>query len=611
MSKRIVVACVIVALVLMVLPVLAQSNPAETVPFDHWAYDAVQKLVDQGIIIGYPDGTFRGNRAMTRYEFAMAISRMLDTLAKNPAMRGPAGPTGASGAAGAAGAKGAAGAAGAAGPAGPAGAKGDPGKLDPAQVQAVVSKLLDEFRNELKDARDDLDLINDDVYALGDRVTALEEQSGAHVMGWVDYRIGVTTSREADPSSPQVNDYYGDLETDLFSQANVFSNLTAKLGIEGKITDDLSGKVVLKMVDSEAPHDAYWLTLRNDYNDYNYGGHASRDIYDYGDPDLDGDGNDQIWVDEANLDFTWRVWPYARMVAGRQFQAYGLGLLVDNQRQAQEGLRLAWNDLAGTNVDFETFFGGTTYDVDEPTEDLDGQEFWPGDTYWTARAAYKRPNWALGVNGLINGAGKEQGLSADFWARFWGGRELKVEYAHQTTALDGDEYGNHNDPEALLASVDVWKGAKWALRGYYSDLDAEYDPWYSVANPFFEMYGREDDGTRWVQWGRVLDNPLVLSNLQVAGGTLDFNLFNADFQAMYYNLESNSDFWGHTLWSDYDGCGPDNVPYEAVFGLRMTKQVADGVNFNLVWARQQARDDVGICDIEDVDLFMARVAAGF
>jgi hypothetical protein len=58
-------------------PRFAQTSPADTVPFEHWAYDAVQQLVDAGIIIGYPDGTFKGDRAMTRYEFAMAISRLL------------------------------------------------------------------------------------------------------------------------------------------------------------------------------------------------------------------------------------------------------------------------------------------------------------------------------------------------------------------------------------------------------------------------------------------------------------------------------------------------------------------------------------------------------
>ncbi|MBP5738796.1 MAG: S-layer homology domain-containing protein, partial [Abditibacteriota bacterium] len=50
------------------------------VPTDHWAYDAVNQLQRVGIIVGYPDGTFGGKRAMTRYEFAVAIARLLPLL---------------------------------------------------------------------------------------------------------------------------------------------------------------------------------------------------------------------------------------------------------------------------------------------------------------------------------------------------------------------------------------------------------------------------------------------------------------------------------------------------------------------------------------------------
>lgn len=51
--------------------------PFADVPKDHWAYEAVNTLAQRGIVIGYPDGTFGGKRGMTRYEFAVAIGRML------------------------------------------------------------------------------------------------------------------------------------------------------------------------------------------------------------------------------------------------------------------------------------------------------------------------------------------------------------------------------------------------------------------------------------------------------------------------------------------------------------------------------------------------------
>jgi hypothetical protein len=54
--------------------------PFADVPRDHWAYDAVNTLAQRGLIIGYPDGTFGGKRAMTRYEFAVVIARMIPQL---------------------------------------------------------------------------------------------------------------------------------------------------------------------------------------------------------------------------------------------------------------------------------------------------------------------------------------------------------------------------------------------------------------------------------------------------------------------------------------------------------------------------------------------------
>ena len=44
---------------------------------EHWAKDAVAKLAAQGLLEGYPDGTFKGDRAATRWEVAMIVARLL------------------------------------------------------------------------------------------------------------------------------------------------------------------------------------------------------------------------------------------------------------------------------------------------------------------------------------------------------------------------------------------------------------------------------------------------------------------------------------------------------------------------------------------------------
>jgi hypothetical protein len=112
----------------LVAPAFAQ--PFADVPTNHWAYDAIAELAAKGLVEGYPDGTFKGDRAMTRYEMAMVVARL---LARIESIQIPA-PT----------------------PAGPTVAPSD---------LAAIQRLINEFRAELA--------------ALGVRVTAIEEELNA------------------------------------------------------------------------------------------------------------------------------------------------------------------------------------------------------------------------------------------------------------------------------------------------------------------------------------------------------------------------------------------------------------------------------------------------
>jgi hypothetical protein len=53
------------------------ANPFSDVSPNDWAYQAVVSLSEQGVVEGYPDGTFKGQQNMTRYEMAQIIARML------------------------------------------------------------------------------------------------------------------------------------------------------------------------------------------------------------------------------------------------------------------------------------------------------------------------------------------------------------------------------------------------------------------------------------------------------------------------------------------------------------------------------------------------------
>lgn len=68
---------------LLVAPAVATSPPTgpfADVPQTSWTYDSVQILAQAGIFTGYPDGTFAGKKALTRYEFAVALQRIVQEV---------------------------------------------------------------------------------------------------------------------------------------------------------------------------------------------------------------------------------------------------------------------------------------------------------------------------------------------------------------------------------------------------------------------------------------------------------------------------------------------------------------------------------------------------
>jgi hypothetical protein len=167
-------------------------------------------------------------------------------------------------------------------------------------VKALCAKLINEFRAELAQVADKTDKLGEDVDDLQDRVAALEAaKKRPTVSGWIDYRLGWAGKQ-------------------LFSTAE-FDALSAKVAVQGQITDKLAGKIALKMVDD-----------------------ATRVCGPFGSPmphSLPGSavlglgGANPIWLDEAYVTCGTDWWTPAQWTAGRQFFAYGLGLLVNDERE--------------------------------------------------------------------------------------------------------------------------------------------------------------------------------------------------------------------------------------------------------------------------------------
>lgn len=157
--KKAIIAGLVGAVLAIGAPSYAQGQFAD-VPIDHWAYEAVSQLQDAGIIIGYPDGTFSGKRALTRYEFAVALQRAIPVIQSGmgtiPSTSQFATKKELEDAI--------------------ASLKGSGTAVPDSGDLAAFKKSLDEFRDELSAAGVDLDAVKRDVSGLEERVAAIEAE---------------------------------------------------------------------------------------------------------------------------------------------------------------------------------------------------------------------------------------------------------------------------------------------------------------------------------------------------------------------------------------------------------------------------------------------------
>ena len=133
--KKINVFIGVVIATLVLGAIAAFANPFADVPNDHWAYPAVDFLQNEGVMIGYPDGLFKGDQLLTRYEFAEAIARMIKDIAegKVPSLSG--------------------------------------------KSSAIIKQLEDEFRAELAKINERLTAVEGKVGANSERITGLEQDT--------------------------------------------------------------------------------------------------------------------------------------------------------------------------------------------------------------------------------------------------------------------------------------------------------------------------------------------------------------------------------------------------------------------------------------------------
>lgn len=112
---------------------------------DHWVYENFQKVNDAGLLKGYPDGTFKGERPATRYEMVEMVARLLDYF------QDKIGQTDTDG--------------------------NGVVCLDEEQVKAIIAESNSEMVDEIYTAIENLEIaLQEDLAALDVRVTTLEEE---------------------------------------------------------------------------------------------------------------------------------------------------------------------------------------------------------------------------------------------------------------------------------------------------------------------------------------------------------------------------------------------------------------------------------------------------
>lgn len=80
MKRTVAMLFAVLLAVAVAFPAMASTTTYSDLPSNHWAVEAVRTLTAIGILEGYPDGTFKGPQATTRYELAMVIARLLKYL---------------------------------------------------------------------------------------------------------------------------------------------------------------------------------------------------------------------------------------------------------------------------------------------------------------------------------------------------------------------------------------------------------------------------------------------------------------------------------------------------------------------------------------------------
>lgn len=432
------------ALLAGVLAAPASASSFSDVPTDHWAYEAVDTLQAEGIVEGYPDGTFKGNRTFTRYEMAMVIARIWTKIQDmKPAMGGVS-------------------------------------QADFDEYKSIVDALLEEFRDDLSALENRVDGLEGRVDNLEDRVSTLEkmknsiEWSGVMRLRVEDILTGQESGFNTTPGFPStipgptpgqgvgVGTEYEQMIL-LAAEASPSDYLDVYVDL-WQISSDIDSPKAEPMSSAGGPLNPSPANLALVLDQ----AYATADMN-----KLMGWDNGLIgWLRDVNL------------TVGRQYNTFGaFGLTYDNGFESRNSFFI---DAGDPRWEMQLLLARDVNMVNGQNEGLGVARlsYGFGDS---RRDGSDRTEFArLGLNYLFTGVGQEDGWSVDLDTELSSGKwfpGMKLEWYN----ANQDQYGNDvsdtfgNDLDAsIIVGLDVYndgqlmvnvRGASIGLPPGYSSVD--------------------------------------------------------------------------------------------------------------------------------------------
>jgi hypothetical protein len=571
------------------------------VPLDHWAYNAINKLSQAGIIEGHPSGQYNGGRAMTRYEFAVAIARLLEKIGPGGGEKGDKGDKGDTGATGATGAT------------GPAGPVDISNLVTQGQLRDAIAALTTEFQNELRALGVRVDDLDARVTALENRVVKAPRltitPSLLHRTGVANYIDNDALGRLGGSGVAAVNNAAGTFafaDVDASAGAEKFSYTDFELRLTDRVSDTLSVNAALRSLSG---------TIEDPWA---------------GESGLLGgfDGNG-LYLREANAvaDLGSRG---MTAILGRQRTKIAQGLLYDNDLSPTDQLHAMFNvgpfEIGGfigtTNNNTvgglsllnpyifsasNLFIGSANAAVGQGGVDGSFVGF-PGipginsvgplrtdDNEAAAHAAVNLFKIAgnpvrLGGTYLFDGVGDQEGYGLDLTMTLFN-RNVGIEYTKQNTYFNG----NNSDGSAYNITVPVLRMNKLDLDLAYGRANDDYEFFLaSSANPFARTYGEA-----------IFDRPNALGAPLINGDDAGGAAFMAAKRVFDINGTLRLIKRLPLQFRYYNAKGSEGVDLGHVWTVGSTFNLTQGVDLEVKYGRYTPEDT------DSIEYFRAGFNVGF